>query len=101
MPVKDGAQPAFIFTAVPQRGGTVGAGMGKGAAAAPGAGSFDILDLAFEGIAGLFPDDALYFGDKLPHIGSSGTAPVDDEACMLLADLGPADGKALKPALIY
>lgn len=29
MPVKDGAQPAFIFTAVPQRGGTVGAG-GRG-----------------------------------------------------------------------
>lgn len=126
MPVKDGAQPAFIFIAVPQRGGTVGAGgrggrspfrlrrkpragpafphpagMGKGAAATPGAGSFDILDLAFEGIAGLFPDDALYFGDKLPYIGSGGTAPVDDEAGMLLADLGPADGKALKPALIH
>ena len=29
MPVKDGAQPAIIFTAVPQRGGTIGAG-GRG-----------------------------------------------------------------------
>ena len=77
------------------------AGMGKGAAATPGAGSFDILDLAFEGIAGLFPDDALYFGDKLPYIGSSGTAPVDDKPGVLSADLGTADGKALKSALIY
>ena len=77
------------------------AGMGKGAAATPGAGSFDILDLAFEGIAGLFPDDALYFGDKLPHIGGGGTAPVDDKPGVLSADLGTADGKALKPALIH
>lgn len=75
--------------------------MGKGAAATPGAGSFDILDLAFEGIAGLFPDDALYFGDKLPYIGSSGAPPVDDKPGVLSADLGPADGKALKPALIH
>lgn len=129
MPVKDGAQPAFIFTAVPAAGWDGWcrgpwraqpfrlrrkprasladppfphpAGMGKGAAAAPGAGSFDILDLAFEGIAGLFPDDALHFGDKLPHISGGGAPPVDDEAGMLLADLGPADGKALKPALIH
>ncbi len=77
------------------------AGMGKGAAAAPGAGSFDILDFTFEGITGLFPDDALHLGDELPHIGGGGAPPVDDKPGVLSADLGTPDRKPLETALVH